>query len=499
VYLQHFQLQEKPFSITPDPRFVYLSESHQNALAHLLYGLGQGGSGGFVVLTGEVGTGKTTLCRLALEQLPEGCEAALILNPQLDPRELLESICQELRIALPPDLARDRIKPLIDALNAHLLQRYQQQKRVVVLIDEAQNLPRDTLEQLRLLTNLETATHKLLQIILLGQPELNALLARDDLRQLAQRITARCHLGALNASDTRRYIAHRLHIAGAREDLFDAAAVQSIFRHTRGIPRVISICADHAMLAAYTEGSARVQARHVRKALQELHPGTRDRWPGLIYFACLTAALLSCALLYLWFSARYKKPPPTPIESAQISRAAATPAPDAQLDLAEQALQNWRAEAGLPANYLLPALALAQSCPERVAADVRCAKGKETGLRLRSLRQAVLLKTDRGYRLSKALQPEQDNLIFEYIALLRLPPDVPLVFSAGYSGPGVARLAQALADFDQGAREQRIFGPRMQERLRRWQAAQGLEADGVVGPLTWLQLSRAPEQPEIPR
>ena len=206
MYLEHYGLTEPPFSITPDPRFVYLSERHRDALAHLLFGIGQGGGGGFVQLTGEVGTGKTTLCRLLLEQLPENVRVALVLNPRVSPVELLETICEELRI----DVAgrQGSLKALVDALNHYLLDAYAQGLRVVLIIDEAQNLSVEALEQVRLLTNLETDTQKLLQIILLGQPELRELLARDDLRQLAQRITARYHLTPLDAKETGEYLRH---------------------------------------------------------------------------------------------------------------------------------------------------------------------------------------------------------------------------------------------------------------------------------------------------
>src|SRR5687768_8483196 len=217
MYLEHYGLAEPPFSITPDPRFVFLSERHRDALAHLLFGIDKGGSGGFVQLTGEVGTGKTTLCRLLLEQLPENTRVALVLNPRQTPVELLETICEELHLDLGGDNSRSKrgsAKALVDTLNAYLLQAYAQGLRVVLIIDEAQDLSIEALEQVRLLTNLETDTQKLLQVILLGQPELRTLLARDELRQLAQRITARFHLTPLDAGETERYLRHRHAIAG---------------------------------------------------------------------------------------------------------------------------------------------------------------------------------------------------------------------------------------------------------------------------------------------
>src|SRR6476619_7926069 len=228
MVLEYYGLTEPPFSITPDPRFVFLSERHRDALAHLLYGVGQGGGGGFVQLTGEVGTGKTTLCRLLLEQLPENTRVALVLNPRLTPVELLETICEELHVDV--EGRRGSLKALVDALNHYLLDAYAQGLRVVLIIDEAQDLSIDALEQVRLLINLETDTQKLLQIILLGQPELRGILARSDMRQLAQRITARYHLMPLDANETGAYLRHRFRVAGGMHSPFTAGAVQRVHR-----------------------------------------------------------------------------------------------------------------------------------------------------------------------------------------------------------------------------------------------------------------------------
>ena len=247
VYLGHFGLQEPPFSITPDPRYVYLSPRHEDALAHLLYGVGQGGSGGFIQLTGEVGTGKTTLCRTLLEQTPEGVQVALILNPVVSPEELVAGICDELRI--PAARQGSSLKGRVDALNQDLLDAHARGERVVVVIDEAQNLSVDALEQVRLLTNLETHQAKLLQIILLGQPELRELLAQPELRQLAQRITARFHLTPLNESETAAYIRHRLaHVGWDGNPEFERGMFVKLHRATGGIPRRINTLCDQIIL-----------------------------------------------------------------------------------------------------------------------------------------------------------------------------------------------------------------------------------------------------------
>ena len=262
MYLDFYGLKEPPFAITPDPRFVFLSDRHRDALAHLLYGVGQGGGGGFVQLTGEVGTGKTTLCRLLLEQLPENARVALVLNPKLSPLELLETICEELHIEI--GQRRGSLKALVDALNAYLLEAYAQGLRVVLIIDEAQNLSTEALEQVRLLTNLETATQKLLQIILLGQPELREMLARPELRQLAQRITARYHLTPLDVDETEAYLRHRLAVAGSTRFPFTKLAVRKIHEHANGVPRLINVVTDRALVGGYAQDLAQIGETHRR-------------------------------------------------------------------------------------------------------------------------------------------------------------------------------------------------------------------------------------------
>jgi len=290
MFLEHFQLREPPFSISPDPRFVFLSERHRDALAHLLYGVGQGSSGGFVQLTGEVGTGKTTLCRLLLEQLPANTRVALILNPMLSPIELLEAIGKELHIPLRGKQGHQ--KRLIDALNVYLLQAYSEGLRVVLIIDEAQNLSAEALEQVRLLTNLETTTQKLLQIILLGQPELRDLLARQDLRQLSQRITARFHLTPLNKTEAQQYLRHRYAVAGGPQFPFSDDAIRALFQYSKGIPRLLNIIADRSLLAAYVHENNVVDAKMVALAAKEILPGRNFFKSGRIVLWLLAMLLL---------------------------------------------------------------------------------------------------------------------------------------------------------------------------------------------------------------
>ena len=245
MYTEFFGLNEKPFAITPDPRYLYMSARHTDALAHLLYGISE--SGGFIQLTGEVGTGKTTLIRSVLEQLPAKADIALILSPQLTTIEFLATIVQELRCQPP---AERTVKAYIDVLNAHLMQAHAEGRRVVLIVDEAQTLSPELLEQVRLLTNLETSKQKLLQIILIGQPELRELLDQVEMRQIAQRVTGRYHLEPLTKEDTRAYVSHRLRVAGAQSDVFTKSAIQALYKRARGIPRLINVIADRALLAA---------------------------------------------------------------------------------------------------------------------------------------------------------------------------------------------------------------------------------------------------------
>jgi general secretion pathway protein A len=291
VYTAYFGLKREPFSIAPDPRFLYMSERHREALAHLLYGLDSGG--GFVLLSGEIGAGKTTVCRAFLERMPKRCNVAYIFNPKLTVVELLQSVCAEFRIPLPavgPNGAAATVKEHIDPLNDFLLKTHAVGQNNVLIIDEAQNLSIEVLEQLRLLTNLETNERKLLQIILIGQPELRDMLARPELEQLAQRVTARFHLDALSEAETVQYIRHRLTVAGMRGAVpFDSDARSRIHQLARGVPRRINLLCDRALLGAYSTGQARVNSEIVDRAADEvfgrsesralvLSPSSRTAW-----------------------------------------------------------------------------------------------------------------------------------------------------------------------------------------------------------------------------
>lgn len=293
MYLNHFGLTQAPFSIAPNHRVLYMSHNHREAVAHLLYALQE--EGGFVQLTGEVGTGKTTLCRYLLANLPDNVDVALLLNPRINELELLEMICDELHIGYSPV---PTVKELLNLINRHLLEAYSNGRRTVVIVDEAQNLSREVLEQIRLLTNLETTRHKLMQIILIGQPELAEMLERRDLRQLAQRITGRFHLGTLSAKESREYIQYRLAAAGGREDLFTKPAMRRAHRLSGGTPRLINVICDRALLGAFSRDKRRVTRNIVKVAGSEVLGGRRR---GRGRLGRVLAVLLLLALVpFLW-------------------------------------------------------------------------------------------------------------------------------------------------------------------------------------------------------
>jgi general secretion pathway protein A len=414
MYTSFFGLQEKPFAITPDPRYLYLSERHAEALAHLLYGINE--AGGFIQLTGEVGTGKTTVIRSLLEQLPGHADVALILNPRVTPAEFLLTICEELHVAV-PEPGRGSTKVLMDLLGRHLLDTHARGRRVVLIVDEAQNLSTQTLEQVRLLTNLETATTKLLQIILIGQPELRELLDKPELRQLAQRITGRYHLSPLSADESAAYVKHRMRVAGATAEVFTPAALREIHRLSGGVPRIINVVCDRALLGAFTQEDHRVGGALVRQAASEVYgrpvPAPWLKW-GTAAAVTAAVALVAVGLVSLWSARQADTAPaataaatqPAPADAAPppAAQAAATPAPapvpEVSLDelLASHA-NDTTTEAALEKLFSLWGASYDASrgrgCEQAARQDLECLFQKGSWAQLRTLnRPAILTLTD---------------------------------------------------------------------------------------------------------
>ena len=507
MYTQYFSLKQPPFSIAPDPRYLFMSERHREALAHLLYGIGSGG--GFVLLTGEIGAGKTTVCRCFIEQVPSNCRLAYIFNPKLTVAELLLSVCEEFGIALPSEPAG--VKGFIDAINRYLLESHAQGLNNVLVIDEAQNLAASVLEQLRLLTNLETSERKLLQIILIGQPELRAMLAAPEMEQLAQRVIARYHLGPLSEAETGSYIAHRMAVAGATaNNPFPARLTVLIHRLTQGVPRRINLLCDRALLGAYVEGGRDVTRAILMRAAAEVFegaaqaPARKARWP---IAAALAGVALSAAAAWQLIPA--KAPAPVALQPAVPKPRSAPPAPLTPLTLAAEQ-DALRELAGL---WKQP-LGDGDACELARKAGLRCHQGKGGLYELRLLdRPAVIALHEgasTGYALLVALDDSSVTLRADgrtqrlplallatrfdgsFTTLWRMPRSFRDQVAAGGQGPEVDWIAARLAQLDgevAPAGGQRLDAA-MQDRLRAFQAGQHLKADGVAGPRTFMRLNQ---------
>lgn len=526
MYLQHFNLQQEPFSIAPDPSFLYLSDGHREALAHLHYGFTHGG---FVMVTGEVGTGKTTLLRNLVKQTPEDLDVAFVLNPRLTVKELLQTVCDELGI--PYDVDKNlSVKQYIDRLNKHLLQTHQRNRSTVLIIDEAQNLSPAVLEQIRLLTNLETDERKLLRIILLGQPELGEMLARQELRQLAQRITARYHLAALTREETLAYISHRLTKAGGNPQLFGPKAMNQLYRISKGIPRLINVVADRALLGAFVQGESRVDATTVQRAAREIlgkQPKTFI-WAALGVFAALSVGM---AWAYLASSddepdtsgpslaGEIVRPEPAPAAPARqpeaapqtpgfanIERPAGSPYVS-QRDAYASAFARWDVNYGNAANTQIP-------CNFAPSEELQCLSRKGGWSDIERLNLpavlelwdqspepyygAVVRKENNGYILSiggveRWVSPRdlRDAWFGSFVVLWRTPPRYPGNLRSGDRHPTVAWLREQMIRLTalplESSSEER-FGDTLQEAVILFQQQEGLIADGIVGPETWIRI-----------
>jgi general secretion pathway protein A len=509
MYSKHFNLKENPFSIAPDPRYLYMSSKHQEALAHLMYGLKT--DGGFVLLTGEVGTGKTTVCRCLLEQLPENLNVAFVLNPKLTAAELLATVCDELRIDYPPEPGS--IKGLVDNINRYLLDAHAKGRKTVLIIDEAQNLAPEVLEQIRLLTNLETDQRKLLQIVMLGQPELRDQLARPELRQLAQRITARYHLGPLQRREIAPYINHRLGVAGHHKKLFPDKAVSRIYRLTNGIPRLINVVCDRTLLGTYAEGREQVDYLTVKKAAREVFGqdgGSKTyKWliPALFAVSLLIAVLFNGGINGIGDS-------DSAPESPSLGESA--PAPNGGTELLA-----WPADIPSSASYNMAFAVLFRSwnrtyrediallpCEQAAMQGLACLERQGSLGSLRHLdRPAVLQLDDRkggvfhapllkltknqatlfidSRKVSLAIADLEKQWFGSYTLLWQPPPGYSHPITPEGNGPEITWLKTAVlkatgqpaADADPG------------RLVTAYQRAEGLMADGIAGPETIIHLN----------
>ena len=544
MYLSFFGLNEKPFSITPDPRYLFLSERHAEAMAHLLYGIKE--AGGFIQLTGEVGTGKTTIVRSLLAQIPENAEIALILNPRMTAPEFLLTLCEELGIGV-PDSAAGSLKDLVDILNDYLLRAHAAGRRVVLVVDEAQNLAPDVLEQVRLLTNLETNTQKLLQIILIGQPELRELLDRSELRQLAQRITGRYHLDPLSAPETVAYVRHRLRVAGTTSEIFSRRALQKIHRLSGGVPRVINILCDRALLGGYSLDRHRVTTTLVRQAGSEVF-GRHTARPWIAWSGAAAALLLLAGgSLALWRFAPagwlspgdpvaahgHTVPVPAPAPGPRPATPASTVTHPAQRPQSlDRLLSQYGAETTSQAAYArlfalwgLPDPGTTDPCRQAAQHGLSCLKSQGSLGQLRLYnRPAILVLTDtsghtfhvvlRQLRRTHAtlqLGPSPSRVglgalsrdwVGEYVMLWR-PADGSLrILSQGMSGAGVRWLRTSLQHLE-GVQPtgpaNNVYDGSLVRLVRRFQRTHGLAVDGVAGIETQVAVSGALAQPHTPR
>ncbi|MCP5448149.1 MAG: AAA family ATPase [Chromatiaceae bacterium] len=568
MYTKYFGLKEPAFSITPDPRFLYLSEDHREALAHLLYGAGEGG--GFVLLTGEVGTGKTTVCRTFLEQLPQAVDVALILNPPRTVPDLLYAICEE--FGIPVSIATESPRELMAKLNRYLLEAHARIRRPVLLIDEAQNLGPDVLEQIRLLTNLETHTHKLLQIFLVGQPELRDQLATRELRQISQRITARYHLLPLSRRETSDYVAHRLAVAGVERALFTGGALKRVHKLSGGIPRIINILCDRALLGAYATRRPVVNRRIVNKAAGELmEKRSRANFNKPLTGTVLLFLLVGGGvLLYSWkestvpddtvlpaaattvlpetaVSEQRIETVPPPAESGKSEEAPAaaeesdmvdgapedsvdpviTAEPAKQPDLESMSMSELTGMKELLALWGLEPKepgSLEDPCSYALTRGLRCRKSMGGWKKIGRYNRPVLIeledKQGSSYALVTGLGPQYAQLSRggastviplltitprwqgRFLFLWKTPPGGDILIGPGSTGAEVHWLYKTLSRHT-GAAMKSTFVDRFDDVLResvlRFQRQRGLEADGLAGPETIIELNTVGGSPDIPR
>ncbi len=519
MYNEHFGLEETPFSIAPDPRYLYMSEQHREALAHLVYGFNS--NGGFVLLTGDVGTGKTTICRCLLEQIPGNSAIAFIFNPKLSSVELLAAVCDEFGITY--NKGSSSIKDLVDLINVFLLETHAKGVKAVLIVDEAQNLSADVLEQLRLLTNLETSQHKLLHVILLGQPELGTMLSEPALSQLSQRIIARYHLGPLMKKDIHAYVRHRLAVAGIRKQIFTDSAIKKLYQFTGGVPRLINVICDRALLGTYTQEQDSVSKSTLSKAAHEVFgdsrggPLKRSRKPlAWAMMAVVIAGGIALASTY------FKKIPDTSVTSPVLETESAPipeldtftwTVPEERVDSERLSLQSlytlWNIDKK-PANIV-------DACSSAREYGLQCMKGLGSLKSLTNMNRPAVLKLfdneDNSFYVTLlavdkdtanirmgneertvALSDIESRWLGEYTILWRPPSDFDMTFPAGQEGPEVIWLRKKIAALNNTVIKEpasAVYDSGLVKDVRKFQVAQGLVPDGIVGPLTILHINTA--------
>lgn len=516
MYDDYFGLKETPFSIAPNPRFLFMSERHREALAHLVYGVNS--DGGFILLTGEVGTGKTTISRCLLDQIPEDSNVALILNPKLVADELLATICDELQIKYPE--GNKSIKIFIDCINEHLLETNAQGRKTVVIIEEAQNLTPDVLEQLRLLTNLETNQRKLMQIIMLGQPELLDILGQPELRQLEQRVTARYHLVPLSQKETADYVEHRLGVAGVRErdPIFTPSALKRIYKYTQGVPRKVNLLCDRALLGAYVHNKKTVDSQTVAKASKEVFRSARVRqhtneskghWLQLASVTVVVLAFISVAVAFKEEIQSYiHKDPLNLISKSSIQLLDTQPVEVSKYYSFKTVFEQWQTE------FNFDGMDICQ-----YAGDIGLKCLKKNG-NLRSLlhlnRPAVLTlvnqkgqaiyvavtQLDRksatisvnGNLLNISIADLESRWFGDYTLFWKPPPEFTGALSPGDKVNNIKWLVDLLEKTDGRQipdKYIRVYDGDLVQRVRAFQLQTGLVSDGIAGAQTIIHLNSA--------
>lgn len=519
MYKAFFGLNDNPFSIAPNPHYLFLSDRHREALAHLTYGLGE--TGGFVLLTGEVGTGKTTVSRCLLNQLPENTDTAFILNPSLTELELLATLCDELSIVYEKNPS---LKQLTDLLSQFLLANHEKGRNTVLIIDEAQHLRAEVLEQLRLLTNLETDTKKLLQVILIGQPELQQLLRRQELRQLAQRITARYHLLPLTLQEVSLYVQHRLQVAGRHEPLFNRSSIKALHKYSGGIPRLINLLCERALMAGYAQSKVPIDRKMVKSAATEVLGQDVKQRNLLVPVAAASAIALSGVIAFLLFTGTNVQPKGEVVERSQVN-ATTQPAIQDKVVAASSSSQSvlnaaigksrdidtaYASILGLWDKVPYIGLSACQSAQQQGLACFQQQGNWNSLTRLNFPAVVYLMDSQQqafygtvvarhGEQLLLQLNEQQLWVEREWFTrhfsgtfevLWQAPASQPREISKGSNAEQIQWLENSLATIDQSApRLVDRFDSNLEQRLMRFQRQHGLRADAIAGSQTLVQLN----------